>query len=59
MSEHQKTTQATISGTQNSLKEHQTVEQFELFVPKGNGDHVNLLAVINNFEQRISDLEGA
>lgn len=59
MSEHQKTTQATISGTQNSLKEHQTVEQFELFVPDGSGGHVNLLAVINNFQQRISDLEGA
>lgn len=57
MSEHQKTTQATISGTQNEIKEHQKVEQFELFVPDGQGGHVNLLAVINNFQQRITDLE--
>jgi hypothetical protein len=52
MSEHQKTTQATLS-TQGEIKEHQTVERFALFLADG----TPLTEVLDDLESRLSALE--
>lgn len=57
MSEHQKTTQAIITNNQTAIKEHQTVEQFELFLPNGSGGYANLLAIITDLKDRVANLE--
>ena len=61
MSEHQKTTQAIITNNQTAIKEHQTVEQFELFLPNGSGGYVNLLdsieSLITDLQDRVAALE--
>ncbi len=50
--ENQNTTQATISD-QATIKEHQTVEKFALFLADG----TPLSTVLSDFETRINDLE--
>ena len=64
MSEHQKTTQAIITGNQTAIKEHQTVEQFELFLPNDSGGYANLhnvllaiIPMITDLQDRVTDLE--
>jgi len=59
MSEHQKTTQATLS-TQGEIKEHQTVERFALFLADGTPLTEALETIdfiITDLESRLSALE--
>lgn len=59
MSEHQKTTQATLS-TQGEIKEHQTVERFALFLADGTPLTEVLNAIFSDLvelDSRLSALE--